>query len=86
MVKPTWDFYHTLNKLASQDDGIGEDVTNFHGNELGVEVVYYEARHCTKLHPITGKAPFWHPLNNRCAAKVGDIWAIQAELDRKTRM
>ena len=83
MLKPTKEFYQTLTLLAQQEGGISKDVTNFYGDEPGVEVTYYEARNATRLHPITGKAPFWHPLHAECGANVRDIWEIQQQLDRK---
>ena len=53
---------------------------------LRVEFVYEGASNAVMLHPVTGRAPFWHPLANQSPNRVYDVKQIKGLLNQNLEM
>ena len=63
-ARPTLELEKKIHALFLQEM-LDDRVTNEDGGVCGVKFVYVVPINGTRMHPITGQAPFWHTLAGR---------------------
>ena len=80
-ARPNEDFERHLAELHANETITWEELNTLDGRSR-VEFVCEGPSNATMLNPVTGRAPFWHPLANESPNRIFEVKVIRRLLNR----